>query len=29
MGAKGHDRQLIGIAHAFEQITHGRQPPGH
>ena len=29
MGAQGHDRQLIGIAHAFEQITHGRQPPGH
>lgn len=29
MGAKGHDRQLIGIAHAFEQVAQGRQPPGH
>ena len=29
MGAAGHDRQLIGIAHAFEQLAQGRQPPGH
>ena len=29
MAAKGQDRQLIGIAHAFEQATQSRQPPGH
>ena len=29
MGAKGHDRQLIGIAHAFEQVARVRRPPDH
>jgi amidase len=29
MGAQGHDRQLIRIAHAFEQVARARQSPGH
>jgi amidase len=28
MGAQGHDRQLIEIAHAFERIARGRRAPG-
>ena len=28
MGAQGHDRQLIELAHAFERVADGRRAPG-